>query len=134
MHDNDTLFLYNWKQDKNLIRLKSHEYGKQFSHNVNKLAIFNNVICVSERDHRKVLVSPSEVNNIINQYHTKLSHLGIERLTGVLRERYFWSKMKQLISSIKRITLFVFLALGTFVCHSKPKQPNIIFVFVDMRV
>ncbi len=39
--------------------------------------------------------------------------------------------MKQLITRIKRVTLFVFLALGTFVCHSKQKQPNIIFVFVD---
>jgi arylsulfatase A-like enzyme len=39
--------------------------------------------------------------------------------------------MKQLISSFKRTTLFVFLALATFVCHSKQKQPNIIFVFVD---
>lgn len=39
--------------------------------------------------------------------------------------------MKQLIFSFKRITFFVFLGLGTLVCQSKQKQPNIIILLTD---
>ena len=85
-------------KDKDLVRLKDRVQSEKMSSSVaSKYIILDNILCyLSKSDSDPIfrLYIPSHLKKlVIEQYHDKNGHMGIEKTYNSIKDKYYWPNM-----------------------------------------
>ena len=54
---------------------------------------------------QRLVVDEKQINEIINEYHSQIGHLGINKTHGLLKDRFYWPNMKETINRVLKMCI-----------------------------